>query len=409
MRDYTYVENFKKLGFGMFVHFGLYSVWGKGEWSKETLKIPYDKYNEACDKFVPVKDWAKRLVKTAKKAGVRYITLTTRHHDGFSLYDTKGLSDYDVMHTKCGRDLVREFVDACNEGGIVPFFYHTLLDWYHPDFVGDSALHGFVPKAGADFSKYIDYLVKSIEVLCTSYGKIGGFWFDGMWSNWNGDWQEDRLYGTIRKYQPEAIIINNTGLSREGEQGHPELDSVTFERGNAKEVSSARPLAGEVCEAFNYHWGYAQADVNYKPLKEILLKLVGCRAEGCNMLLNVGPLPSGKLRTLDEGYFEEIGRWIKANKNLFYSLYPCDITCDKAVVLTDGKYYYAIYDGAKTLGSEDVQVGAEDFPLTFSVPVKNAKFIDNGKPAKTKKNTIIAEPFDYGVNLALRIVRFSLK
>ena len=127
----NYVYDFEKLGFGLFVHFGLYSVLGKGEWAKDHVD---DKtYNKLPPKFKPKKTWAKELVLTAKKAGCKYITLTTRHHDGFSLYDTKGLSCYDVT-TLIGRDLVKEFVDACNEQGIIPFFYHTLLDWYNIDY-----------------------------------------------------------------------------------------------------------------------------------------------------------------------------------------------------------------------------------------------------------------------------------
>ena len=164
---YEYIENFKKMGFGMFNHFGLYSILGKGEWVLSQGKIDHAKYNELTKKFKVKKDWAKQLVKTAKAAGCKYITLTTRHHDGFSLYDTKGLNDFDAPHSAAGRDLIKEFVDECNKEGIVPFFYHTLLDWYNPDYKNN-------------FPKYIDYLVKSIEILCTQYGKIGGFWFDGM-------------------------------------------------------------------------------------------------------------------------------------------------------------------------------------------------------------------------------------
>ena len=184
---YEYINNFKKAGFGMFVHFGLYSVLGKGEWALNIDKLDAKKYNALVDRFKVRKDWAKKLVDTAKKAGCKYITLTTRHHDGFSLFDVKGLNDFDAPHSASGRDLVREFVDECRAQGITPFFYHTLLDWHNEDYKND-------------FPKYIDYLDKSIEILCTNYGKIGGFWFDGMWDKPNEDWQEDRLYGTIRKY-----------------------------------------------------------------------------------------------------------------------------------------------------------------------------------------------------------------
>ena len=151
----NYVERFEKMGFGLFVHFGLYSVWKCGEWGYRYLNDEQKKeyVNETPKRFFVKEGWAKELVKTAKETGCKYITLTTRHHDGCSLYDTCGLNKYDAPHSACGRDLIREFVDACNEEEIMPMLYHTLLNW-----------------------------------------------------------QEDRLYSTIRKYQPEAMIINNTGM-----------------------------------------------------------------------------------------------------------------------------------------------------------------------------------------------------
>ena len=126
---YEYIERFKKLGFGLFCHFGLYSKLGRGEWALCSHNLSPKDYNAQIKNFEVDKDWAKRLVETAKSAGCKYITLTTRHHDGFSLFDTCGLSDFDASHSACGRDLVREFVDACNAEGIIPFFYHTLLDF----------------------------------------------------------------------------------------------------------------------------------------------------------------------------------------------------------------------------------------------------------------------------------------
>lgn len=394
--DYQYVEDFKNLGFGMFVHFGLYSVIGKGEWVKFIENIPYEKYDKNINKFKVSKTWAKDLVKAAKNAGCRYITLTTRHHDGFSLYDTKGLSDYDVMHTHLKRDLVKEFVDECNAQGIVPFFYHTLLDWHHPEYEND-------------FAKYIDYLVASIEILCKNYGKIGGLWFDGMWNKWDADWQEDRIYSTIRKYQPTAMIINNTGLSKQGEIGHPEIDSVTFERGEAAVVDSKRPRAGEVCDALNEHWGYAAYDIKYKPIQYVLNSLINARKVGANMLLNVGPMANGKLTDLDKGYLAAIGKWIKVNKNVYYKLKKCDITAENATVLTDGEHYYAIVENVITGGTMDVMPDAELFTVTINANIKNARYLDNGKAVKVENNSFVVQPFNYGMNLGLRMIKFDIK
>ena len=131
---FEYIQRFKKLGFGLFCHFGLYSKLGRGEWALCVHQLDQESYNAQMKSFEIEKDWAKRLVETAKSAGCKYITLTTRHHDGFSLFDTCGLNNFDAPHSACGRDLVREFVDACNAEGIIPFFYHTLLDWYNPDY-----------------------------------------------------------------------------------------------------------------------------------------------------------------------------------------------------------------------------------------------------------------------------------
>ena len=211
-----YIKDFENLGLGLFVHFGIYSVIERGEWVKFADEMNREEYFAYAKQFNPAPDWAERLAKTAREAGCKYITLTTRHHDGFSLYDTCGLSELDTMHT-CGRDLVREFVDACRKEGVIPFFYHTIIDW-------------FDERYEADFKAYLQYLRDSVEVLCQNYGRIGGLWFDGMWNSDTVDWEEDALYGVIRKYQPEAMIINNTGLSKLGALGHIELDSVAFER-----------------------------------------------------------------------------------------------------------------------------------------------------------------------------------
>ncbi len=395
-----YVREFEKKGFGLFVHFGLYSIMGKGEWVKAVHQVPDEVYEPLTKKFKVKKSWAKDLVKTAKKAGCRYITLTTRHHDGFSLFDTKGLNDYDAPHSLCGRDLVREFVDACKEGGILPMFYHTLLDWRHPDY-------------DTNFPSYIDYLVKSIEILCSNYGPIGGLWFDGMWSKPNEDWQEDRIYGTIRKLQPTAMIINNTGLSELGKVGHPEIDSVTFERGKPSFVdNSDRHRAGEMCQVLNDHWGFAEDDYNYKPVREIIENLVECRYYGCNFLLNVGPTADGSIRLMDRCILEFVGKWIKQNKNFIYSAGVSDITSDDAYILKgeNGKYYAVIKDVNMT-ADVNVQLGQDAKTVTLKTDrkIKKIKWLDNGVCVKAKGNSFVVDPFIYGTSHALRVAELTIK
>ena len=399
MEKLQYIANFEKLGMGLFVHFGLYSIVGKGEWYKDFYHVEMKDYEPLINKFKIKKTWAKELVATAKKAGAKYINITTRHHDGFSLFDTCGLSDFDVMHSPTGRDLMREFVDECNKAGIVPFFYHTLLDWHHPDF-------------NNNFPAYLVYLRKSIEILCTNYGKIGGLWFDGMWSKPNDDWEEDALYAVIRKHQPEAMIINNTGLSAHGKTGHKEIDSVTFERGNPAFVDySEKYVAGEMCQVLNDHWGYAKEDLNYKSVGELVGNLVDCRRYNCNFLLNTGLMGNGSVRPLDKAILTELGNWIKTNKNLIYEWQSCDVQAENAFCLTDGKYYYAICQNVGMAADPNVGLGNDEktVKILSNKKVKNARWLDNGERFRVKKNAFQAKPFKYGYSKNYRVARFELK
>lgn len=397
---YEYIENFKRLGFGMFIHFGLYSVIGRGEWYYMQYVPDKNEYESTINKFKITKNWAKNLVKTAKDAGCKYITLTTRHHDGFSLYDTCGLSEFDAPHTPTGRDLIREFVDECNKEGIIPFFYHTLLDWHNPDY-------------NNDFPEYIDYLDKSIEILCKNYGKIGGFWFDGMWDKPNEDWQEDRIYGTIRKYQPEAMIINNTGLNALGQTGHIEIDSVTFERGKPAFVdTSEKPIAGEVCDALTDHWGYAKYDICLKSPKELIETLVDCRKYDCNLLLNSGLKGNGEMDEGEKAAFKRIGMWIKENKNFIYKAKSTDLTAENADMMTDGEYYYAAIKGVLMSANCNVAKFGESKTVTLNTDkrIVDAEWLDSGKEINLKTdNSFVCEPFEYGKSLAVRVAKFKLK
>lgn len=397
---YEYIENFKRLGFGMFIHVGLYSVIGRGEWYYMQYVPDKNEYESTINKFKMTKNWAKNLVKTAKNAGCKYITLTTRHHDGFSLYDTCGLSEFDAPHSPTGRDLIREFVDECNKEGIIPFFYHTLLDWHNSDY-------------NNDFPKYIDYLDKSIEILCKNYGKIGGFWFDGMWDKPNEDWQEDRIYGTIRKYQPEAMIINNTGLNALGQTGHKEIDSVTFERGKPAFVdTSEKPIAGEVCDALTDHWGYAKYDICLKSPKELIETLVDCRKYDCNLLLNSGLKGNGEMDDGEKAAFKRIGMWIKENKNFIYKAKSTDLTAENADMMTDGEYYYAAIKGVLMSANCNVAKFGESKTVTLNTDkrIVDAEWLDSGKEINLKTdNSFVCEPFEYGKSFAVRVAKFKLK
>ena len=279
------IARFERMGYGMFIHWGLYAHLGQGEWVQHLRKVPMDEYARIKDTFTAEEFDGRQIAAIAKAAGMQYITLTSRHHDGFSLYDTRGLSDHDAPHSAAGRDLVAELIEGCRAEGISPHFYHTTLDWYQPSFHND-------------FDAYLDYLHQSIEVLCTSYGAIGGLWFDGNWSKPDADWKEDRLYGIIRQHQPEAMIVNNTGLSALGALGHPEIDSVTFEQGRPAPMSRAdkdKYVAAEMCQTMNRHWGIGAEDFNCMSPAEIIGHLCTCRKVGANYLFNVGPTASGRI------------------------------------------------------------------------------------------------------------------
>lgn len=408
-----YIKDFEKLGFGMFVHFGLYSCIGEGEWIMHNGPYSREEYYSRFNEFDPENDWAEKLVDTAKAAGCKYITLTTRHHDGFSLYNTCGLNEFDAPHSAAGRDLVREFVDACNAQGIKPFFYHTLLDWY-------------VPEYKEDFKKYLVYLRKSVELLCTNYGKIGGIWFDGMWDKPDEDWEEDALYTMIRSHQPEAMIINNTGLSHRGELGHIELDSVTFERGKPGAINmegSPKYIASEMCQTIGGVWGYASREFHTKSLPDLIDDLCVCRRYGSNYLLNVGPMPSGYLRPLDEALLRTLGEWVDIQKEAIYLPRPSGIDVDgvgreKDFILKGEDAYYLFYHGMYMSGDANVVVSDNyDNGLTdrfaFDGEVSSVKWLDDGTDVsfEQKDGTLTVYPgtYRYGVDLVVRIAKIEIK
>lgn len=401
--DYSYVDDFKKLGFGLFNHFGLYSVMAKGEWYlKASSQHPNQQdYEKLINRFVISPSWAKQLVSLAKKAGCKYITLTTRHHEGFSLYDTRGLNTFDAPHSATHRDLIKEFADECHKQGIVPVFYHTVIDWHNEDFLNNR------------FDAYFDYLKKSIEILCKNYGEVGGFWFDGTWGLPKGVSFPREIYTMIHQLQPRAIITNNTGLDALGQQGAEEIDCVTFERGKPFPIeSSARPLAGEVCTGITDHWGYAPDDICLKPAKELISLLVECRANGCNLLLNTGLKGNGLLDEGDKAMLLGVGKWIKANKKIIYNLVPTGIEATNATILTDGKYDYALINDVPMCLNTNVTRMAETKHVILKTDKKitNAIWLDNKAPVTLNDDgSFNALPFDYGTSLGTRVARFVLK
>ena len=402
-----YIKDFEQLGFGMFVHFGIYSQQAKGEWLQALYGVPTQTYEQLAQTFNPRPDWASELAKTAKKAGCKYINITTRHHDGFSLFDTCGLSSYDAPHTACGRDLIREFVDACRAEGLIPFFYHTLMDWHHPDYE-------------QDFPRYLQYLRSSVEILCKNYGKIGGLWFDGMWHKPDADWQEDELYATIRRHQPEAMIINNTGLSAQGALGHIELDSVTFERGKPQPLNmegAPKYVASEMCQITCDHWGYAGEDLNYKSTGQLIRELADCRRYRSNMLMNVGLMGDGSISPMDVQIFGVLGRWVSYFDEAIHKPVPTDIAIEgkpNDFILRDGSTYYLFcYDLPMVADANVAMYTTADYDSKFPFPetIRSVTWMDNGESVNFRQEgeeaVIQTVPFIYGRSLVVRVAKIE--
>ena len=400
----AYISDFEQLGFGMFVHFGLYSQLKKGEWALNSLSLDEREYEKLKESFsVPT---MADIVNTAKSAGCRYITLTTRHHDGFSLYDTKGLCDYDVMSTPSGRDLVAEFVSLCHKADIVPFFYHTTLDWHQKTF-------------NEDFDAYLEYLNESVELLCTNYGPVGGLWFDGNWSRPNADWKEDRLYAMIRSHQPNAMIINNTGLDARGEVGEVEIDAVTFERGMPKPLDRSKHkkyIAGEMCETVSDYWGIAD-DINFKSVKTLIEELCLCRKVGANFLLNVGPEGDGSISLMQKATMECIGRWMKVFGKAIYNGRPfAEIENSRNFILKDVNdektaYLFCLDPGS---AGEDIVTGRKNtFVELGAIGVESGFWMDDGSAlelgVESGKTTVLPKGFEYGRSLCVRVAELKLK
>ena len=410
-----HVARFEQLGFGLFMHWGLYSLVGKGEWYMNTHHISREDYRPLMHEFKAEEFDARAIARTAKAAGMKYITLTTRHHEGFSLYDTKGLNDYDALHAPAGRDLIAEFVEGCRAEGIIPFFYHTTLDWMDPRF-------------DTDFDAYLDYLYESVRLLCTNYGEIGGLWFDGNWSRPHNDWKLDRLYGMIRELQPNAMIINNTGLDERGEISHPLVDSVTFEQGRPTPMNRegmSKYVAAEMCMTINDHWGIGQTDFKYKSLPELIECLCACRKVGANLLLNIGPTASGKLPTLPAALIEGIGEWISVCGKYIYTGKPLAATpvpavegrpvCGKDFMLDAGDHACLFVHDLSVHGSVNVTVDdgsigegvrAFDAPGLAGRTVKAVRWLDNGEVLNFRQDGnrlyVGCTNYPYGKQLVVR-------
>ncbi|MEO7933418.1 MAG: alpha-L-fucosidase [Chthoniobacterales bacterium] len=404
------VARFERLGYGLFIHWGLYSQLGQGEWIQHHKGISVSDYEKLAGNFTAADFDARAFARLARESGMRYITLTTRHHDGFSLYDTRGLSTFDSPHSPAGRDIVAEFVEACRAEDIVPFLYHTTLDWRW----------GSANCSESKFDDYLDYLHASVEVLCRNYGEIGGFWFDGNWSREHADWKEDRLFEIIRRFQPEAMIINNTGLDAQGAKGHPEIDSTTFEQGlpiAPDRRGWSKYVAGEMCETMNSHWGIGARDYNFKSPAAIIQHLCACRRVGANYLLNIGPTATGGIPAYEAAALRIVGKWIESHGDLIYDARPFDARCEgKDFVLHDeGRFFYFAHDLGRRGDAHVVKHGNSNASRIIDylpVGIQSVRWLDDCTPgifsqSSDGKVTLNCEGYDYGIDMVVRVAELT--
>jgi len=290
--------------FGMFIHWGLYSLIGRHEWAMEMEGIPVPQYEVLAKHFNPKPDAARDWARLAKAAGQKYMVMTTKHHEGFCNFDTK-LTDYCAPKQAAGRDLVREFVDAARSEGLRVGFYYSLMDWHHPDGA----------KCGTDEAarrRFVAYTHGLIRELMTNYGKIDILWYDVDWPLTPEQWESQKMNDMVFDLQPDIIVNNRNGLP--GDFSTPEQEIRAADKGRA----------WEACMTLNDSWGYHKADVNWKSPKTVVDNLITCAHGGGNYLLNIGPKPDGSIPEESAEVLQAVGRWTKENGSAIYGTERCD-------------------------------------------------------------------------------------
>lgn len=307
-------ERFQDDRFGLFIHWGIYSVMADGEWVMQNQRIPASRYEFVASQFNPVKFDAAEWVALARAAGMRYITITSKHHDGFAMFDSD-VSDWDIVdRTPYATDPLEALAAECERQGIALFFYYSQLDWHHPDYHprGRTGQYTGRPDSG-DWSSYLDYMDAQLTELFTNYGSIAGVWFDGWWDKPDADWRLDRTYALIHRLQPAALIGSNHHVAP-----FPGEDFQMFEKDlpgqntsgfSPDQVVSALPL--ETAETVNNSWGFNLADTDFKSVPDLVRLLVRAAGHDANLLLNVGPRPDGTIEPEQADRLRGIGAWLE--------------------------------------------------------------------------------------------------
>ena len=313
----TYEERmkwFNEARFGIYVHYGLYSLLGRGEWTMYSERIPAAEYAKLADQFNPAPGCVKEWVETAKAAGAKYMVLTTRHHEGFCLFDSK-YSDFTSVKHGCKRDIVREYVDAAREAGLKVGLYYSLLDWRFPGY--------FEPEKYPESKEaLLTQIFGQVRELMTNYGQIDVLEYDGGWDarlqNKGVDkanfWRAQELNAMVRELQPTIIINDRSGTEEDIETPEQVV------RGGKQKMTESCMCIGESCA-----WGYTRFNPNWKTSEQLLQHLVQAAQLGGNYLLNIGPCPDGSIRVEEYERVQAVGSWLKVNGEAIYNSQSCEL------------------------------------------------------------------------------------
>ena len=348
--------------FGMFIHFGLYSQHARHEWAMEDEAIPVDEYTSLAKVFNPAPHSARAWAKLAKAAGMKYMVMTTKHHEGFCHFDSK-LTDYNAAKQGPGRDLVREYVDAAREQGLRVGFYYSLMDWHHPD--GARCAHDEEAR-----KRFVEYTHGLIREILTNYGKIDVLWYDVSWPLDAKGWESDRMNKMVFDLQPDIIVNNRNHL--DGDFSTPEQKIVAEENG--------RPW--ESCMTLNDSWGFQRADDNWKSSKTIIRNLITCARDGGNYLLNIGPQPDGAVPAESIRVLTEVGEWMATNGHTLYTSDLCQPRrCNYASFTRTGNTLYMHVHFWPTEGS--AHDGKTDLAISgLTVKAKSARLLKTNQEIK---------------------------
>jgi len=383
---------FKEAKFGLFIHWGVYSVLGDGEWVMNNQNISIKEYERLPGFFNPIEFDADEWVKMAKEAGMKYITITSRHHDGFSMFDSAA-SDYNIVDkTPYGKDVLKMLSDACRKEGIKLFFYYSQLDWYRDDYFPRGRTgNGISGRGEGDWNDYIEFMKVQLTELLTNYGEIGGIWFDGQWDQheWDGkrfgklkaDFKLKEVYELIHKLQPQALIGSNHHLAP-----NPGEDFQMFEKdlpgkGTKDFATSADDIGNlplEVCETINGSWGFNLKDRKHKSEKELVQYLVKAAGYGSNLLLNVGPMPNGKIQEEHIESLKKIGNWVKQNGQTIYNTKRGPIAPSDEIASTQNGNIVYIH----LLDNKKSEYNIEGFKSKF----KKITYLRSGNKVSIKKS-----------------------